>query len=109
VASVAAVEGDDQNNDDPCDGGEAPANEVHGGNVGYFSIIGFSGVFSHFGFDPADNDEGRQLSAASRRARRRAGNRKREAKRARRTATTTLSNFWSLRSAAPQGLNTTSA
>jgi hypothetical protein len=41
------------------------------------SVLGFGDVLSSAGYDPAENDEGRQLLAASRHARRRAGNYKR--------------------------------
>jgi hypothetical protein len=59
-----------------------PANVSEGGEDNALSVLGVGDVFSCFDHDPAKNDEGHQLLAASRRARRRAGNHKREAARA---------------------------
>jgi hypothetical protein len=50
----------------------------------HFSIFGFGDIFSSFGYNSADNDEGRQLLAASSRTRHHVGNLKWEAARPRR-------------------------
>ena len=53
------------------------ANAVEGGDDSALSVFGFGDDFTSLCYDPAEHNECRQLLAASRHARRRAGNYKR--------------------------------
>jgi hypothetical protein len=59
------------------------ANAVEGGDDSALSVFGFGDDFTSLCYDPAEHNECRQLLAASRHARRRAGNHELEAARAR--------------------------